>query len=330
MRDKKYHTIQDLLEDKSFNSWALDTTDTKDSFWDVWVKENSTHMSLAAEAKDIIVGINFKQETVSKEKIDTEWEKLEAKLQNKKNSTKNKRTFKLNYFSAAASLLLFISLSVFVYTNFSTVTHKTAYGEMLDVSLKDGSIVTLNSNSSISYKKNDPRNIKLSGEAYFKVEKDLAKQAKFKVTTKDLIVEVYGTQFNVKTSEDKTNVFLEEGSVLLNLNNGKAQKMIPGNYIEYSSLAQKIVVNENNNTIDDHISWKNGNLIFDNATLEEALAKVSENYGIEFKYNKTETKDILITGKVPTTDLEICLNAIKKSTNIKIQKENSILVVYKN
>ena len=106
--------------------------------------------------------------------------------------------------------------------------------------------------------------------------------------------------------------------------------MIPGNYIEYSSLAQKIVVNENNDTTDDHISWKYGNLIFDNATLEEALAKVSENYGIEFKYNKTETKDILITGKVPTTDLEICLNAIKKSTNIKIQKENSILVVYKN
>ena len=218
MRDKKYHTIQDLLEDKSFNSWALDTTDTKDSFWDVWVKENSTHMSLAAEAKDIIVGINFKQETVSKEKIDTEWEKLEAKLQNKKNSTKNKRTFKLSYFSAVASLLLFISLGVFVYTNFSTVTHKTAYGEMLDVSLKDGSIVTLNSNSSISYKKNNPRNIKLSGEAYFKVEKDLTKQAKFKVTTKDLTVEVYGTQFNVKTSEDKTKVFLEEGSVLLNLN----------------------------------------------------------------------------------------------------------------
>ncbi|WP_442266608.1 FecR family protein [Tenacibaculum sp. ZS6-P6] len=330
MKNQTYHTIQDLLEDKSFNNWALNETNSESSFWNVWIKENITNENLAAEAKDIIVGINFKKEVISKEKIDAEWEKLEAKLQKKENSTKPKRALKFNYFSVAASLLLFISLSVFIYTNFSTVTHKTAYGEMFDISLNDGSIVTLNSNSSISYKKNNPRNIKLTGEAYFKVQKDLTNRAKFKVTTKDLIVEVYGTQFNVKTSKNKTNVFLEEGSVLLNLNNGKAQKMIPGNYIEYSSTAQKIIVNENNNNNENHISWKNGNLIFDNATLGEALLKVSENYGVKFKYNTSEIKDILITGKVPTTDLEICLNAIKKSTNIKIQKENSILVVYKD
>ncbi len=326
MKNKTYHTIQDLLEDQSFNKWVLDNTSDSD-FWDVWIKENTVNKNLAEEAKDIIVGINFKKETVSKEKVDLEWEKLASKLNHTTTKKVKQRQFKINYFSAAASIALLISLAVFLYTNYATVTHRTAYGEMTDVTLKDGSLVTLNSNSSISYSNNDPRTINLSGEAYFKVKKDISKKAKFKVNTKDLTVEVYGTQFNVKTLNDKTHVFLEEGSILLNLNNGKARKMIPGNYIEYSSTEKKII-SENTKSVKDHIAWKSGVLTFENTTLEEALTKVSDAYGIQFKFLKSETKDVLITGKVPTTDLKICLNAIKKSTNIKIKKENSILVVY--
>ncbi len=336
MRKETYNTIQDLLEDASFNEWALEENSSETSSWNVWIKENPTNETLAAEAKDIIVGINFKKETVTKEKVDAEWEKFTDRIQtkelksNKTQEKKTKKSLNFKYFSAAASILLLISASVFIYANFSNVTHKTSYGQMLDVTLEDGTLVTLNANSEISYQKNNPRNIKLSGEAFFNVKKDLATKAKFKVETGDLTVEVFGTQFNVKTLENKTNVFLEEGSVLLNLNNGEAQKMIPGNYIEYSSTAQKIIVNKNLNSTNGLISWKNGNLIFDNTSLEDALAKISETYGVKFKYNKLENKNILITGKVPITDLEICLNAIKKSTNINIRKENGILVVYKN
>ncbi|CAL2078256.1 FecR family protein [Tenacibaculum sp. 190524A05c] len=336
MRKKKYNTIQDLLEDQSFNDWALNPESSDAVDWELWLKEAPTNEVLAAEAKDIIIGINFKKEIVSEDKVNTEWDKLADKIQNledKKSSQQEKdrkRLVNVKYLSIAATLLLLVSLSVFTYSLFSTVTHKTTYGEMLNVVLEDGSVVTLNSNSSISYTNFNPRSIELSGEAFFKVKKDLVSKAKFRVKTKDLTVEVFGTQFNVKTLQNKTNVFLEEGSIMLNLNNGNEQKMIPGNYIEYSSSESKILVNKNNTLGDQHVSWKSGNLIFENTNLEEALIKIAENYGVEFKHHSTETKEILITGKVPTTNLEICLNAIKKSTNIKIQKENGILVVYKN
>lgn len=336
MIEKKYNTIQDLLEDQSFNNWALNPNTSDASEWELWIKKDAMNETLAAEAKDIIVGINFKNETVSEEKINSEWDILSEKLQsiqNKqlKNKVKSKsRLTSIRYISIAASFLLLVSLSVFSYSLFSEVSHKTGYGEMLNVVLEDGSVVTLNANSSIRYTNYNPRSIKLTGEAFFKVEKGIRTKSKFTVNTDNLTVEVYGTQFNVKTSKKSTNVYLEEGSILLNLDNGKEKKMIPGGYIEYSAAKQKIVVNKNNKQTTEYTSWKNGNLIFNNTNLEEALSRISETYGVQFSFNKEVSKDILITGKVPTTNLDICLNAIKKSTNINIQKENGILVVYKN
>lgn len=334
--NKTYTTIQDLLEDPSFNEWVRNPRSVNGAKWTSWLNEHPTNQVLVDEAKDIIIGINFKKEKVLKEKVDSEWEKLEKKLQsiqNQKleNQVKTKtRLTNVKYISVAASLLLLVSISVFTFSLFSKVTHKTNYGEMLNVVLDDGSTVILNSNSSITYSNYNPRHIELKGEAFFNVKKELATKAKFSVSTNDLTVEVFGTQFNVKTSKNKTNVYLQEGSILLNLNNGNKENMSPGNYIEYSSEKQKVLVNKSNFITEEYVSWKSGNLIFNNTTLAEALAKVSDNYGVTFKYNNPETKSSLITGKVPTTDLTICLNAIKKSANVKIQKENGILVVYKN
>ncbi|AUC14990.1 hypothetical protein BTO06_07500 [Tenacibaculum sp. SZ-18] len=335
-KNKNYNTIQDFLEDASFNSWILNKSNEDSREWDNWLQENPKNKLLADEARDIIIGINFKKETVNDDKISLEWDKLSSRIQSLEvekleKDLQNQSSFiRIKFISIAASLLLLISLGIFTYSLFSKVTHKTNYGEMLNVILEDGSIVTLNVNSSISYSNYYPREIELTGEAFFNVKKDVSENSKFSVRTENLTVEVYGTQFNIKTSSDKTDVYLEEGNILLNLNNGKNQQMSPGNYIEYSSKKRKIIVNKEDSFNNNYASWKSGNLIFSNTSLNEALNRVSETYGVNFSYNNSETKDILITGKVPTTDLEICLNAIKKSTNVTIQKENGILVVYKN
>ncbi|CAM1362903.1 Anti-sigma factor [Tenacibaculum xiamenense] len=335
MAQKNYNTIHDFLDDQSFKNWAFNSRLSDVSFWDFWLKNNPHKKDLAFEARDILLGINFKKNNIPEEKIDFEWNKLETKLkkiqQKKQKETLPKRNKKYTFISIAASLLLLFSVgSWYFFTNLSKVTHKTAYGEVLELKLNDGTLVTLNSNSSISYKKNDVRNVWLKGEAFFKVNKKQSTNAKFWVNTNDLIVEVYGTQFNVNTQRNKTKVFLQEGNIWLSLNNGTSKKMIPGNYIEYSSDSKKILVDDQLISSDEQLAWKNGTLIFNNSTLMDALHKVSDTYGVEFDFHDQETKNTLITGTVPTTNLEICLNAIKKSADISIKKENVKLVVYKN
>ena len=278
MVKKEYNTIHDFLEDISFKNWAIQHNGTDINFWEFWIAKNPNKNELVHKAKDLVLGVSFNKDLVSEEKVAFEWKKLEAKIQVKtkvsKIKTPKSRLRFLKQFSAVASILLLISIS-FYFTNKNTkITHKTNYGEVLNIKLQDGSDVTLNSNSSLSYYKDESRKVWLSGEAFFQVDKKAVTKAKFWVLTKDLSVEVFGTSFNVNTKKKKTDVFLEEGNIWLKLKNGVDKKMIPGNYISYSAEKNEILEDKNifNPTI--KTSWKNGSLLFENLSLEEAMEKI--------------------------------------------------------
>ncbi|WP_343329692.1 FecR family protein [Polaribacter staleyi] len=328
MIKKEYNTINDFLDDDSFKNWVLQNNGTDVGFWDFWIANNKDKEELVSTAKDLVLGVAFNQQTVGKEKVSLEWQKLEAKIK-AKNPIPKKKVKYLKTFSVAASILLLISIGIYFSFNNTKMTHKTSYGEILNIKLLDGSRVTLNSNSSLSYYKNESRKVWLSGEAFFQVDKKVTTNAKFWVITDDLSVEVYGTSFNVNTKKQKTDVFLEEGNIWLKLNNGIDKKMIPGNYISYSAEKNKIL--EDINTFDSTLktSWKNGSLLFENLSLEKAMEKIEESYGYSIIFNDDASKNTLITGAVPITNIDICLKAIEKSADVNIIKKDSSLIISK-
>ncbi len=80
--------------------------------------------------------------------------------------------------------------------------------------LPDGSVVTMNAKSSISYPKTfngDTREVTLTGEAFFQVVAN--KEQPFIIMANNVMVRVVGTSFNVKTSVEKTEVVVETGVV---------------------------------------------------------------------------------------------------------------------
>ena len=328
MIKKEYNSINDFLDDTSFKNWVHQNNGTDVGFWDFWIENNPDKKELVKTAKDLVLGISFDKQLVSKQKVAFEWKKLEAKIEAKKTPPKRKFRF-LKQFSAAASILLLISLGLYFLNTNSRITHKTNFGEILNLKLQDGSNVTLNSNSSLSYYENSSRKVWLSGEAFFQVDKKIATNAKFWVITNDLSVEVYGTSFNVNTKKKKTDVFLEEGNIWLKLNNGVDKKMIPGNYISYSADKNKIL--EDISIFDPTIktSWKEGSLIFENLSLEKAMEKIEETYGYSIIFEDIKSKNILITGAVPITNIDICLKAIEKSVNVSIIKKENTLIISK-
>lgn len=81
------------------------------------------------------------------------------------------------------------------------------------VVLPDGSIALLNSNSSIAYQPGfEPRTVMQKGEVFYVVEKSTSL---FSVESENGTVEVLGTQFNLKSSEEKLEVEVEQGKVQL-------------------------------------------------------------------------------------------------------------------
>ena len=331
MIKKQYNTINDFLEDVSFKNWALQNNGTDINFWEFWIANNPEKNELVNKAKDLVLGVSFNKDLVSKEKVAFEWKKLEAKIQKKTKAPKapKSKVIFLRKFSAAASILLLFSLGFYFLKSNSKITHKTNYGEILNIKLQDGSDVTLNSNSSLSYYKNESRRVWLSGEAFFQVDKKVVTQAKFWVITKDLSVEVYGTSFNVSAKKEKTDVFLEEGNIWLKLKNGADKKMIPGNYISYSAEENKILEDKNIFNPIIKTSWKDGSLLFENLSLEKAMEKIEESYGYSIVFKDDNSKDILITGAVPITNIDICIKAIEKSAGVLIVKKENRLIISK-
>ncbi|WBX74597.1 FecR domain-containing protein [Tenacibaculum pacificus] len=329
MINKLYNNIDDFLKDTSFKNWALNSKLSDVSFWQYWLINNPDKKEIAEEAKAIIIGIQFKENLISKEKVNFAWNDFEAKILEREQKIK-KNTFNKNrWLAIAVSVILFISIGIYTFVQNNITSYTSGFGEILHIKLQDGSLVTLNSNSTISYSKETPREVTLNGEAYFEVAKKETTNAKFWVFTNDLKVEVYGTKFNVKSNTDKTQVFLEEGNIWLALKNGTAKKMIPGDLVSFSVNEDKILENRSKVLATENTSWKTGILTFNNATLSKVFKKVSEAYGYEVVFKNTDLKNILISGAIPTSNLEICLKAIEKSVNVIITKENTKLVVSK-
>jgi ferric-dicitrate binding protein FerR (iron transport regulator) len=326
MIKKQYDTINDFLDDSSFENWCLQSNGTDINFWEFWIANKPDKEELVHKARDLVLGISFDKNFVSEEKVALEWNKLEAKIQVKKMKPKRKVRF-LKQFSVAVSLLLLISVGFYFINSNTKVTHNTNYGEVLNIKLQDGSDVTLNSNSSLSYYENESRKVWLSGEAFFQVDKKAVTNAKFWVLTDDLSVEVYGTSFNVNTKKKKTDVFLEEGSIWLKLKNGADKKMIPGNYISYSSKKNEILEDKNIFNSVTKTSWKDGSLLFENLSLEKAMEKIEESYGFAIVFKEDKSKNILITGAVPITNIDICIKAIEKSVDVTITKKDNSLII---
>src|SRR3546814_2436829 len=85
------------------------------------------------------------------------------------------------------------------------------------------SLVYLNANSRLYFEKSllgsFSREVRLEGEAFFKVEKDSGVDGyrKFLVHTNGMAVEVLGTTFNVRARHSVSSVTLQTGKVLVNI-----------------------------------------------------------------------------------------------------------------
>lgn len=239
-------------------------------------------------------------------------------------------------YGTAASIVILIALTVLLKDVFSTsIEYSTGFGERQKIDLPDGSKVELNANSTLvwnnDWKQSGVRNVQLKGEAYFDVS-HLEENQKFIVSTKDLDIEVLGTSFNVSNRSDITDVFLDEGSVKLELK-GRMEKelmMEPGDMISYSKKDDHLT---------EHIStkkelaasWQRDVLYFDNKSLEEILNEVSQIYGVEFEIENPTIKDLKLNFYVPYKDWDTTKEAFELTMNLKIQKqENGKYLVRKN
>jgi ferric-dicitrate binding protein FerR (iron transport regulator) len=329
MRKTNKPFIEKLLNDDSFINWAKETNTNDISFWNAWIAKNPEHIDDIYTAKAMLLGVAFNIKPLDKNKINSELATVLNRIDKPQKANNNtQRYFKLSKYAAVAAIALFVSIfSITTIYNSQTVTHQTSFGEIIELKLPDGTTVVLNGNSSIKYHKDEPRTVYLKGEAYFKVKPIPSTKAKFWVNTQDLTVEVYGTQFNVNTRQEKTSVLLDEGSIHLLLKNGESKIMNPGEIASFSKEDQK-VSHKKITKKTSYASWKEGTYIFNNITLNEVMQHIENTYGVSYEFADPSLKTKLVSGGIPNENLDICLLAIQKSTEVKILTKEDKLYIY--
>lgn len=177
----------------------------------------------------------------------------------------------------AAALVLVISIGVGLFLHLKPQRFETAVGEQRSVVLSDGSLVTLNTASTIELRfVKDHRVVRLlAGEALFQVAHD--KTRPFDVTTGDTTVRAVGTQFNVDRRATGTTVTVVEGRVAVLTTTedapNDAQSRLPleaGEQITLSPQRARQVVHTD---VANAIAWTQRKLIFEHRPLAEVAAE---------------------------------------------------------
>ncbi|KAA2241652.1 DUF4974 domain-containing protein [Chitinophaga agrisoli] len=201
------------------------------------------------------------------------------------------KTVKLHrvWFGAAAAILALVSVCAWLWQSKRTMPEHalalqwdTIYNASRNirlVSMPDGSKVWLSAHAAVAYTANyndTTRELWLQGEAYFDVAQQAGKP--FRVHTHDLVTTALGTAFNIATTnraDSSIAVSLLSGKVSVSAD-GFSHILQPGEMLLYKKGVLPASITRFNAA--EILDWKNGKLIFDNTTLEDAFAKLQSRY----------------------------------------------------
>lgn len=169
---------------------------------------------------------------------------------------------------------------------------ETAQGQTMTLHLADGTSITLNENSRLTYPRTfgkGQRVVRLVGEALFKVKHDAAHP--FIVETAAVRTRVLGTVFDVKAYQgSQARVALVEGSVIVSDKSGHHSRRIrPGEAAETASGGRLSVSRVNTEM---ETAWSEGMVYYDNKPLQDVLADLAQRYHVAVVFKASELKTL--------------------------------------
>jgi ferric-dicitrate binding protein FerR (iron transport regulator) len=298
----------DLLSDEGFQNGIFNFDSFDSDGKKAFIRQYSLDKEEFMKARAVLGGMDFKGVSFSDEELNYLWERLDigsgtdAKLATGKTATIISRLYR-----AAAVLLIPLliasawlfyqnkQLKLFNEENISRLagiynTVSAPAGGRAKAVLPDGSEVWLNSGSSVQYPVlANPayREVKLTGEAFFKVVKN-PRQPMF-VHAPGVQVKVYGTTFNMNAYDENAVIetVLIEGEIsLVKLNKegdpeSTEYKIKPGEVGRLNRQQKTISIDHVANP-DVFTGWVNGRYVFRNQSFRSILKRLEKIHNVTF------------------------------------------------
>jgi transmembrane sensor len=194
----------------------------------------------------------------------------------------------------------------------------TAVGEQKTLALRDGSLLTLNTDSLVEVSLSDKlRRLQLRrGEAHFEVAHDAARP--FIVAAGALAVRALGTAFNIRLHPGHaTDVLVTSGTVRVSEPARHAPVSVAaGQLLELNPDGTGAVQTLDAPAVESRLAWRRSVLIFDGETLSQALHEVARYTPRHIYLADPALGDVRIAGYFPTDDLSVLLGSLRANFGI--------------
>ena len=218
-------------------------------------------------------------------------------------------------------------------------------GEQKEVTLPDGSIITLNTKSKIdvSYTKTK-RSINLVyGEALFDVAKDADRP--FVVQTDQGAVRAVGTVFSVRLVNDEVAVLVEEGIVELMARPAASEtssasesedmvvlaRLAMGEQANFDGIRKNIKSVELKDVTNRH-AWKKGMLVFEGKSLSSVVEEVTRYTDMKIIISDPTMQDLQIGGAFKAGETDAFLDAMTLGFGLDVERmsDNTVYLSQQN
>ena len=340
------YTTEDFLADESFQSFVAERDAAAVAFWHAWIAQHPAKAPEFDEAVAVLQLLATRQPqpvpaALKEAEAAKLWQAMRPTPATRPALRVGRRARRWAAATAAALVLGLGGLGMWQHAAAPAwTTYATHTGEHRQLTLPDGSVVTLNANSELrmatAWQPGEAREVWLAGEAFFNVQHTAPAQqkavaaapanVKFTVHAGPLDVAVLGTQFDVLNRPGRTNVVLKSGQVQLRHQQaGRTEELLmqPGELVEYRPTTPAARLAKRPVNAGLYAAWTTGHLDFDNTPVAEIITLLQDTYGLRIVVRDPGLLRQKLTGSVPTHDVDTLLDAFGKSLDVRVQRDGN-------
>lgn len=228
---------------------------------------------------------------------------------------------------AVAAVLALTFISPILYNVYSKTTVVADRAQFKNVTLTDGSIIHLNAESKLSYKKDfasDHRNMKLVGEAFFNVNEG---EIPFIVEFGAAAVEVLGTKFNIHARETDVSISVLEGIVKVSgTEKSKDVVLTTGQKINFADGSNP--GKPENIEHDKYPGWIYNRLILEHTNLKTVCKEIERKFDVKIEFASADLGNITVTGVIEANEFNPVMETLATLAQRSFKFEKDTYIIY--
>lgn len=199
---------------------------------------------------------------------------------------------------------------------------------LTNITLPDGTVVTLNSQSKLTHPKHftgDTREVSIEGEAFFEVKPDAERP--FVISAGKARIRVLGTSFNVCAYPETETVEVVVATGKVQVTSPEAQRG-GASQVVLDPGEKGVLFNQNNQLVklaNDNpnvISWKTRELVFNQTPLSEVFQNLMKVYHIDIQVSDPALNTLVLTAHFNDQSIDFILEVIRLTFNLELSAQN--------